>query len=91
MNQLNLFNSNYSENSRMAYRDNVPEKQNQASLILQTVRRLKETTLKQISQVTGLPQSTAAGRVNDLIKKSLIRYHGVCHYENRLRKKIIAR
>ncbi len=45
-----------------------------------------------LSDVTGLPQSTVSGRVNDLISSGKVCYSGIVNYKNknRNRKKIVA-
>jgi DNA-binding Lrp family transcriptional regulator len=42
-----------------------------------------------ISEELGLPQSTIAGRVNDLIDEGKVKYCGFVIYKNRKRKKIL--
>ena len=44
-----------------------------------------------LSEVTGLPQSTVSGRCNDLITEGKIFYSGMTVYNNRKRKKILAK
>jgi hypothetical protein len=46
--------------------------------------------LLQLSQLTGLPQSTVSGRINDLIDESKVLYFGFTIYADRKRKKIVA-
>ena len=71
------------------YRDNVSGKRSQCDTIRRMVHENKGITLKQIEELTGLPQSTVAGRVNDLIKDGLVRYDGIITYGGRSRKRIV--
>lgn len=46
--------------------------------------------LLQLSQLTGLPQSTVSGRANDLIEEGRVKYEGFTVYADRKRKRIVA-
>ena len=45
-------------------------------------------TIREIAKRTGLPDSTVAGRVNDLIKDQKLEYDGYAEYDGRKRKQI---
>lgn len=45
--------------------------------------------LLSLAEVSHLPQSTVAGRVNDLIKSGKVEYNDFIIYKNRKRKRII--
>ena len=80
---------NYSyQTSLPAYTDNISGKQIQQDKIVSIIRIKKETTLKELEELTGLPQSTISGRVNDGIEAKKLIYFGTIIYKNRLRKKI---
>jgi transcriptional antiterminator len=80
----------YSFNTSLpAYKENKADKDSQAERILNFIVLAKYTTLKQLEEVTGLPQSTISGRVSDLIEGEKVRYDGQIVYSGRLRKKII--
>jgi hypothetical protein len=82
--------SNYSyETSLPAYKDEVLTKKRQADEILKFIVK-GANNLLQLSQITGLPQSTIAGRCNDLKFEGKIMYNGFTYYQNRQRKKIVA-
>lgn len=79
--------TNYSfETSLPAYKINPVNKQSQANKILGYVKQLKSTTLKELEDLTGMPQSTIAGRVNDLIEDKKVHYNGKKKYKGMLRK-----
>lgn len=46
-------------------------------------------TLLELSEKTGLPQSTVSGRCGDAIKRGTIQYSGTVIYKSRLRKRIV--
>lgn len=79
--------TNYSfETSLPAYKANSLNKQSQANKIFGYVKQLKSTTLKELEDLTGMPQSTIAGRVNDLIEDKKVHYNGKKKYKGMLRK-----
>lgn len=82
--------SNYSyETSYPPYKENEAlNKRTQCDEVLQIIKH-GANNLLQISQVTGLPQSTIAARINDLASEKKIEYSGFTVYNNRKRKKII--
>jgi len=45
-------------------------------------------TIREIARKAGLPDSTVAGRINDLISDQKVEYVGYIEYEGRKRKKI---
>ena len=57
--------------------------------ILSLVILNRSMCLKLLEEATGLPQSTVAGRVNDLVKVNKVMYSGTMEYLGRLRKKIV--
>lgn len=80
--------TNYSpETSLPAYIENKEGKNLQKQIIYNAITS-GASCLKSLEQITGLPQSTVAGRCNDLIKENLILYCGITYFENRKRKKI---
>ena len=83
--------TNYSyETSAPAYYENQAGKQTQADNIYNAIRTFGGfSCLKQLESFTGLPQSTVAGRCNDLIRAEKIKYSGIVFYENRKRKRIV--
>lgn len=81
--------TNYSyQTSLPAYRDNGSEKLIQADLVLAYIG-LGKNCLLQIADQMRLPQSTVAGRVNDLIEEGKVKYEGFVIYKDRKRKKIV--
>lgn len=83
--------SNYSyATSLEPYRDNATEKKRQADELYQFIRR-GANSLLQLAELSGLPQSTVSGRVNDLIFEKRIEYKGKTIYKNRERKKIVVK
>lgn len=81
-------NTNYSyETSMPAYKDNPNLKKTQAEELLSLIRK-GANNLLQIAELSGLPESTVAGRVNDLIKEHRVKYNGKVVFRNRVRKKI---
>ncbi len=82
--------TNYSfPTSLSAYNDNAAIKRRQADEVLAFINK-GANCLLQLSQLTGLPQSTISGRCNDLIQESKIEYKGNVIYADRKRKKIVA-
>jgi len=88
--QTDLFHKDgYSwQTSHPAYKDNISEKQRQATLILKHIKDGANCLLK-LAELTGLPQSTVAGRTNDLIEANKVKYQDFVVYNNRKRKKIV--
>ncbi len=83
--------TNYSfATSLPAYQDNASTKQKQSEAILSLIKS-GVNNLLMLSEVTGLPQSTVSGRCNDLITEGKIFYSGFVTYNNRKRKKILAK
>ena len=81
--------TNYSfATSLEPYRDNAAIKKRQADEILAFIVR-GANCLLQLSQLSGLPQSTVSGRVNDLLKDGKIEYSGYTVYADRKRKRIV--
>ena len=81
---------NYSSQTSLpAYRCNHGGKLLQKEYILSSIRKWGSTCLLRISEETGVPQSSCAGRVNDLVNENKVEYSGTTVYKNRLRKKII--
>ncbi len=82
--------TNYSfATSLPPYQDNAAIKRRQADEVLAFINK-GANNLLQLSQLTGLPQSTIAGRCNDLIEEGKIMYSGHTVYADRKRKKIVA-
>lgn len=84
--------TNYSfETSHPAYTENPVGKQVQQERIFAIVKSRDPNgiTLKELEELTGLPQSTVAGRVNDCIEAKQIMYSGTVQYKDRKRKKIV--
>ena len=80
---------NYSYNTSLpAYHDNAINKRRQAEEILRFINK-GANNLLQLSELTGLPQSTIVGRVNDLKGDSKVEYTGFTIYKDRKRKKIV--
>ncbi len=82
--------TNYSfATSLPPYQEAPNLKKRQADEILLFINK-GANNLLQLSQLTGLPQSTIAGRCNDLIQESKIEYKGNVIYADRKRKNIVA-
>lgn len=83
--------TNYSyKTSLPPYRENPEGKQLKKQEILAEITRLGGTAcLKQLENALKIPQSTIAGRVNDLKDDGKIVYDGTIEFEGRLRKKIV--
>jgi DNA-binding Lrp family transcriptional regulator len=78
--------NNYSyETSLPAYHE---DKKVQSRLVYVAIYNGVNSLLA-ISEHLNLPQSTVAGRVNDLIEEGKVRYDGFTVYKNRKRKKIL--
>lgn len=84
--------TNYSkETSFPAYKENAAfNKKVQCDEVLGFIKR-GANNLKQIAELTGLPQSTVAARVNDLINEGKAEYSSFTVYDDRKRKRIVAR
>jgi hypothetical protein len=81
--------SNYSfQTSLPAFTDNQVNKRRQCDEILAFIVK-GANNLLQLSQLTGLPQSTVSGRCNDLIEEGKIKYEGFTVYNDRKRKRIV--
>ena len=79
---------NYSfETSLPPYREAPELKKRQADELMAFIKR-GANNLLQLSELSGLPQSTVSGRCNDLIEENKICYHGYTVYNDRKRKKI---
>lgn len=90
MNQGNLFNTGYSYlTSLPAYKENSLGKGVQAERILSLVSLSNGITLLELSELSGLPQSTVSGRIGDLMELSKVRYDGLILYKGRNRKRIV--
>lgn len=78
--------TNYSiETSLPAYHE---DKSTQVALVERLITE-GVNNLKWLEEKTGLPQSTLAGRVNDLAKEKKVMYSGFTRYKDRLRKRIV--
>lgn len=89
-NQLNLYGEPIKDG--YSYQTSLPSykesgKEAQRIIILNLIKK-GFVTLLQLSENTGLPQSTVAGRVNDLIDENKVYYSGTVEYKNRKRKMI---
>jgi len=81
--------TNYSfATSLPAYHDRPSEKQIQTEKTFILIKK-GVNNLLQLSEILQLPQSTIAGRVNDLIAENKVQYKGEVIYANRKRKKIV--
>lgn len=80
--------TNYSyKTSLPAHRENPEGKKAQKEKILEEFKRLGGSAcLKQIEHFMNIPQSSCAGRINDLIKDGLVEHKGHVKFENKLRK-----
>ena len=80
--------TNYSvETSLPAYYSKKNDKDIQKARILKLIPHIG-TCLKELEEKTGLPQSTVAARINDLIKENKVHYFGKYCYKNMYRKRI---
>lgn len=83
--------SNYSyATSLPPYQEKPSEKKRQADELYLFIRR-GANNLLQLSELSGLPQSTVAGRCNDLIDENRIEYNGHTIFKDRKRKKIVVK
>jgi len=81
--------NNYSfETSLPPYKEAPELKKRQADELLLFIKR-GANNLLQLAQLSGLPQSTVAGRCSDLRTEGKIDYSGHVIYANRKRKKIV--
>jgi hypothetical protein len=80
---------NYSyATSYPAFTDNQVCKRRQCDEILLFIAK-GANSLLQLSQLTGLPQSTVSGRISDLLKENKVQYSGYTVYADRKRKRIV--
>jgi DNA-binding IclR family transcriptional regulator len=63
-------------------------KARQQETILEMIKSSGANTIREIAKLTGLPDSTIAGRLNDLIKSGKVEYKGFVEYDGRKRKEI---
>ena len=83
--------TNYSfETSLPPYQERPSEKKRQADELMAFIRR-GANNLLQLSELSGLPQSTVAGRCNDLIEENKVKYEGFTVFRDRKRKKIVVK
>lgn len=83
--------TNYSyKTSLPPYRENLDGKKAQKQKILEEMQRLGGyACLKQIEHFMHIPQSSCAGRINDLIADGKVKHEGYVEFEGRLRKKFV--
>lgn len=83
--------TNYSHKTSLpAHRENPEGKKAQKEKILEEFKRLGGSAcLKQIEHFMHIPQSSCAGRINDLIKDGMVKHDGHIQFENKLRKKFV--
>lgn len=83
--------TNYSyKTSLPPYRENSDGKKAQKQKILEEIQLLGgHACLKQIEQFMHIPQSSCAGRINDLIADGKVKHDGYIEFEGRLRKKFV--
>lgn len=79
--------SGYSYGSSLPAYQEKNNKELQKEIILTFIKN-GYVTLLQLSEKIKLPQSTVAGRVNDLISEGKVFYNGLVEYKNRKRKHI---
>lgn len=85
-----MSNTNYSyETSLPAFHENAEGKEVQKDMIYSLIIQSEKTCLKTLEKLTGLPQSTIAGRINDLVKEEKVMYKDKGFIEGRLRKLIV--
>ena len=83
--------TNYSFSTSLPpYQERPSEKKRQADELFAFIRR-GANNLLQLSELSGLPQSTVAGRCNDLIVENRIEYKGHVVFRDRKRKKIVVK
>lgn len=85
--------TNYSwETSKPAFDDVTPGRISNEEKIYAVVKRLKQTCLKEIANITGIEQGTVSARINTLIEKGKVIYgdkENYIEYKGRLRKKVL--
>lgn len=83
--------TNYSfATSLPAYQENPSGKKKQSEVLFSAIQSLGGIScLKQLANITGLPQSTVAGRINDLAEEGKVIYDGFVDFEGRKRKRIV--
>lgn len=83
--------TNYSFSTSLpAYQENPSGKQKQSETLYSAIKSFGGVScLKQLSNITGLPQSTVAGRISDCIKAGLVEYSDFVVFDGRKRKRII--
>lgn len=82
-------------NSGYSYKTSLPaqalntatSKQRQCQQVLTAILK-GANNLLQISQMTGIVQSTVSARVNDLIEDGKVKYEGFVYYQGMKRKRI---
>jgi len=80
--------SNYSyDTSLPAYKEAPELKKRQADELMAFIAK-GANCLLQLSELSGLPQSTVSGRVNDLVTEGRVEYLGYTIYGDRKRKRI---
>ena len=83
--------SNYSfQTSLEPYREAPELKKRQADELFAFIRK-GANNLLQLSELSGLPQSTVSGRVNDLVEENKIEYNGFTVFRDRKRKRIVVK
>ena len=78
--------------SGVAYRSNPEKKLACKERLFLIIQRLKSTTLLELHEITGLPQSSVSGRIADLIQEGRVKYSSrqdYVFYKGQLRKKIL--
>ena len=80
--------SNYSYATSLPAYQEAPElKKRQADELMAFISK-GANCLLQLADLSGLPQSTVSGRVNDLLREGKVQYHGHTIYRDRKRKRI---
>jgi len=83
------------QTSLPAYHENKEGKDIQAQKIYAHILRLRETCIRQLAELTHLPDSTVSARLSDLREAGKVKWKVVddklelIHYKGRMRKKII--
>jgi len=75
------------ETSLPAYKKGFLSKAKQQSRIVNLVKS-GVNTIRQLAEITGLPDSTVSGRISDAINDKQLKYDGFVEYEGRKRKRI---
>lgn len=79
-------------NTNYSYPTSLPpyleDKTKQRNKVLRVIKAGKKC-IKAIAKATGIPDSTVAGRVNDLVKFGVVKYDDFTYFDNRKRKRII--